>query len=204
MDIQPTITVVLGTCSLLKIEAVNRAFARCFPYSQVVVVPLDATSGINEQPFGNTETIQGAQNRISSAKALFSQAYDYVVAIENGITEIPLPLRQREDELLQPKCLLLDLSWVVIESRKNNLEAYATSTGLPFDEESFNVTRQKGFDKFTVGDTIANKLLQTRATGCSSKDPHSYLTNQQLSRLDMMEQAVRCAIGQLQVKDGQA
>jgi inosine/xanthosine triphosphatase len=80
-------TVVVGSKNPIKTEATKEAFALMFPNMVFDFIQLEVVSGVNEQPFGNEETKQGATNRALHAKEL-SGVGDYFVGLEGGIEEI--------------------------------------------------------------------------------------------------------------------
>lgn len=73
------IVVSLGSASVLKIEAVKKAFGKGFS-----VVGYDVPSGVPSQPVGQEQTLEGARNRAYHAKKLHPSAR-YSIGIENGM-----------------------------------------------------------------------------------------------------------------------
>ena len=83
----PLITV--ASKNPVKLNAARIAFARMFPGEQFEVSGISAPSGVADQPLSTQETMQGARNRASNARALQPDA-DFWVGIEGGINDTPL------------------------------------------------------------------------------------------------------------------
>jgi len=66
----------------------------------------------------------------------------------------------------------------------------ATSGGIPFPTKFVNAAKAKGFAKTTVGDVMAQELK------CNTKDPHSHITKNLVTREEFLYQALLAAIGQ--------
>lgn len=79
--------IVVASRNPVKIGAVREAFAACLPEVQLDVQGVDARSGISDQPIGDDETRQGAQNRAADARRR-EPAADYWVGLEGGIATI--------------------------------------------------------------------------------------------------------------------
>lgn len=80
--------VIVASTNPVKIQAVERAFARMFPARAFTVEPLQTYSGVAAQPCSDEETLQGAHNRVSRAMTSRPEA-DYWVGIEGGIADTP-------------------------------------------------------------------------------------------------------------------
>ena len=83
------IRVAVGTKNPCKIDAVKKAFKATFPPDyEIVTFPYSVPSGVPDQPFGDSETKQGAMNRARGAyaeAAKHSNAVDFSVGLEGGI-----------------------------------------------------------------------------------------------------------------------
>ena len=77
-------TIVIASKNPVKIQAIQAGFARMFPGEAFTVQPISAPSGVPDQPGSDQETLAGAINRSTNARALFPQA-DYWAGIEGGI-----------------------------------------------------------------------------------------------------------------------
>ena len=172
-----TITVALGSESVLKKMAVETAFQRIFSDCKIEIVTTNSDSGINDQPVGYTDTHLGAENRLNNTREKIYNC-DYYVSIENGI--------------MKNVDIWMDFAWVIV-GYEDPTEPMGRiiSTAIPFPEDLVEETRKKGFEKNTVGQLIAD-----RSNGeAKSNDPHVYLTG--VGRKDILEQAIRTALGLL-------
>jgi len=171
--------VLLCSGSKHKIGATKDAFQALF--DSVEIITENSDSGINSQPFGNEETLRGAKNRINSAKKLYasktSAPVDYVVAIENGIILVVDGNEER----------WYDICWVVIED-KTGQQRISVSQGILFPAWAAHEAQKIGFATKTVGEILFEKFPQ-----CEKTDPHSYLTQGKLPRLQFMSLAIRTA-----------
>ncbi|WP_049971599.1 inosine/xanthosine triphosphatase [Haladaptatus cibarius] len=82
----------VGSRNPVKIAAVETVFESLDANPEPVVVePVAVESGVSEQPFGEAETIAGAENR--ARRAQDSQRddsdYDLGVGLEGGVAEVP-------------------------------------------------------------------------------------------------------------------
>jgi inosine/xanthosine triphosphatase len=77
--------VVVGSKNPVKISCTEDAFTRAFNKS-FLISGVSASSGVSEQPIGETETLIGAMNRSQNAKTAFPEG-DFWVGIEGGIDE---------------------------------------------------------------------------------------------------------------------
>lgn len=76
--------VVVTSFNPVKIEAVRQAFLSQFPTLETRIVPVSVASGVADQPMTDTETRQGARNRVAAAQARAPDA-DYWVGLEGGL-----------------------------------------------------------------------------------------------------------------------
>jgi len=174
--------VALGSTSIYKRDATLKTFQEVYPNYEIEIVLLKAASEINSQPIGNEETLLGAMNRLKNTKiALEGKHYDFVVAMENGIISI----------LNGKDTLWFDVGWIILEDAEGR-QSVSVSTGVNFPNRFIAEAEHRGIQGSTVGAIIAQE------TGADEWNPHQYLTNGQLSRTDLLGQALKTAIGQLQ------
>lgn len=76
--------VIIASLNPVKAGAVEEAFRSQFPGVHVEYVLASVPSGVNEQPMTDSETLQGARNRVQYARQLFPGA-DYWVGLEGGL-----------------------------------------------------------------------------------------------------------------------
>jgi len=123
--------------------------------------------------------MKGAQNRLLSTKQLLKdQKCQFFVAFENGIINTGVPSAE-----------WIDLAWTLLEDESGE-RWVTTSGGLPFAVQYVSQARELGFNRHTAGDVMA------KALNCNSKDPHSYLTHDKVTRENYLFQALLAAIGQ--------
>ncbi|NND64374.1 MAG: DUF84 family protein [Gammaproteobacteria bacterium] len=79
-------TVIVGSKNPVKVNATRIAFESVFANESFTVEGLSAASGVNDQPFGEDETYQGALNRATNSQAKQPEA-DFWVGIESGIDD---------------------------------------------------------------------------------------------------------------------
>lgn len=183
------ITILLGSQSPLKVQAATNSFAReairlygltpSDAGAAVKVVPFKAASNVNEQPFGYHETLSGAKNRLANTKTAAAEANisaDFVATIENGI--IPFSTTPSTETTF------IDMPFVLIENLATGQQFLATGCGLPVPAEYVEEARKRGFDKGHVGMVLCEKF----GSSCKPNDPHSYMTANRITRIEMMEQ----------------
>lgn len=176
----------------MKLHAIQGAFeaakAKLLPLlsegpANFVFVPTSANSNVNEQPIGWEEIIKGANNRMANALAIANtEAVPRIaVVIENGMVELPA----------NGANYFMDIGWVILRDLNTNAQYYSSSTSLSIPAELLEAVKEKGADKFTIGD-----VLHAQDASISPKDPHSALLGGLVSRVPLMEQAVLSCIGQ--------
>ena len=98
-------TIVVASQNPVKLRAAQAGFARLFPQQTFDFQTVSVPSGVSDQPFSSTETLQGALNRARAARERIPAA-DYWVGIEGGVGESP------EGELTEGE--LWAFAWVVV------------------------------------------------------------------------------------------
>ncbi len=165
--------------SKLKIKAVKSAFRESkSTHLCNDIYTADCDSEVNEQPYGMSETLLGAENRLKNLKSeLFNKGLDYniLISIENGV----IPVGD----------IRIDLAFVIMEMRDGS-RFISTSTGIVFDNRYVEEARSRGFFSNTVGSVIAEEI------GCKSNDPHSALTENMFTRGYILREAVHACISQ--------
>jgi len=102
---------------------------------------------------------------------------DFYVSIENGLTEVS------ENQWL-------DIGWIILVDSKTNRQFSGSSGGVIFETKFVEEAKRIGWKTMTAGEVMSKELK------CDSKDPHSFLTNQRVSRCQFLEQALLGLIGQ--------
>jgi inosine/xanthosine triphosphatase len=101
--------IVVGSTNPVKQQAAYEGFAAMFSDVVLDIVGMDAASGVNAQPFGDAETLQGALNRAKAVLQADEDA-DYGVGIEGGVGPL--------DGQTSP---LMVFAWVVIVDRSGKI-----------------------------------------------------------------------------------
>lgn len=179
--------VLVGSKSNKKVDPAGMARDRVFTNVSGVVEGRSASSGINEQPEGNKETLEGALNREKCIKQETEKMRAATIAIESG--EIPIEIQGEER--------YFDFAWVVATdpSGRNYL---ARSSGVEFDKKYVNLARKKGFETTTIGSVIAEES-EREGGEVDGTDPQKTLTNFLVSRRRSLEHACRIIFGQMRV-----
>lgn len=98
--------VAVGSKNPVKLEAVRRAFSLAFETHTIQIVPYDVPSGVSAQPWGDSETREGALNRAHAACISHLRASgftpDYAVGLEGGVEDDLVASRHRSSPV---KCL---------------------------------------------------------------------------------------------------
>ena len=86
------LVVAVGSKNPVKVNSVRNAFAANFPGSDLEVVGYSVPSGVDDQPWGDVQTRQGALNRAENALGAHCLAHggappDYAVGLEGGVVE---------------------------------------------------------------------------------------------------------------------
>lgn len=105
-------TVIITSLNPAKIRAVESAFSEVFPTEEFNFEGLKVASEVPDQPMTDSETRQGALNRIRNAKQIAKSA-DYFVGVEAGIENG------------------VTFAWMVIESASTRGESRSASLMLP-------------------------------------------------------------------------
>ncbi len=77
--------VIVASKNPVKVNAVSNGFREMFPTENFDVEGISVASGVNEQPQNDSETLQGALNRIENVSQATNA--DFWVGIEGGIEE---------------------------------------------------------------------------------------------------------------------
>ncbi len=78
--------IIVASKNPVKINATLNAFQKMFPGEDYEIEGISVPSGVDDQPFNDHDTFQGAWNRMENAYRAFTNA-DYWVGIEGGIEE---------------------------------------------------------------------------------------------------------------------
>jgi non-canonical (house-cleaning) NTP pyrophosphatase len=141
-----------------------------------------ARSSVNEQPYGQAETLLGAENRLRHLLELIGEThYDLRVAMEGGV----FPLGEGGGERY------FDCGWVVA-SDASGLLTRGTCTGVEYPKDAVLEARARGFETTTIGTVLQERGLITDGT-----DTHASLTCGVLTRTHVLHVGLLSALGQL-------
>ena len=180
----------VASTSAHKIGAVKNVLESMGPtVERYTVEGVRAASGINEQPVGHEETLQGAFNRLNNMKEQLRtrsaetniDILKILVSIENGI--------------YRAADRWFDIAYVVIEDNRGNI-AISPSAGIEYPSQFVDETRNRGFASTTVASVMAEKLQDASI----ETDPHKYLTGGRITRQQLLEEAFEAAQHQLGLK----
>ena len=105
--------VVVASTNPVKINTTKLAFESVFPEQEFAFEGVKAPSNISDQPLSDTETFQGACNRIRNAKVLAPGA-DFYVGLEGGVEDTDGDLHE--------------FAWIVVESSSGKTGKGKTAT----------------------------------------------------------------------------
>ncbi len=191
---KPEVVIAVGSTSSQKIDAVGRAFYEIYngdkkyfwQRRKIRVIGLNASSGVNEQPWGYEEGFKGAYNRLDQAKERMrrdKRRHDYVIGIENTLIPVgtsdfdrqleifELP-RTQETKLLPEEfwdMRFADIACVVVEDNLGNQQEEA-SADVIFPAKYVRKAIESGF-RIPAGNFIAEDLNGDGA------DPHMTLVH---------------------------
>jgi non-canonical (house-cleaning) NTP pyrophosphatase len=161
----PSISIVVGSTSKLKINAVRKAAAECGIPARIAGV--QAASGVNKQPF-NKATKRGAKNRAKNAQEIKPDA-DLYIGIENGLFD--------EGGNYFDKAVIYAID-------KSGERHIVYSDAVKFPKRAVKKARKEGFDKITVGEILYRKGKVKNAA-----DPHKDLGKKK-SRVVILQRAI--------------
>jgi len=81
------LSVIVTSRNPVKLRATERAFRTMFPDVELAFEAVSVPSGVSAQPMNDSETRQGARNRVQAARDLRPDA-DYWVGLEGGLEEV--------------------------------------------------------------------------------------------------------------------
>jgi len=175
------LTVHLASKSALKIEATQLACQGMFDPLNIKMNSTNSESGVNSQPFGYDETIQGATNRLNSLeKSMSPNDNAMLVSIENG-------LRYSEKE----NCYY-DFVHVIVKKGQSTFSHTQDCCKVPTDiVNAIPKDNNQAFLK-TWGEIAKEKGLAK-----DSNNPHQEEIFGGISRTEHLSKALCQALGQL-------
>lgn len=164
--------ILIGTKNPGKIEGAKRAFLKYFENVEVEGIPSD--SEVGDQPL-DKEIFQGAKNRVKNLKKYAKEnniEADFYVASEAGITNL---LGE-----------WIDINAAIIES-KDGIQSVGVSQGFEIPEKYVGEIKNTELGK------VMDKIFSGVDLG-KGKGGISYLTKDQVSRIDLTENAFTMAL----------
>lgn len=164
-------TVIVTSTNPVKIEATRAGFAALFPAQDFHFEGLSADSGVSPQPMSYAETLQGARNRIASARRLRPGAACYV-GIEGGVEDTAEGMEV--------------FAWVVVQAGR--LEAKARTAVFYLPQEVAGLVRQ-GYELGAADDIVFGRQHSKQQNGAVG-----LLTADAVTRASYYTQAVILAL----------
>ena len=163
--------VIVASINPVKINAVKLGFQKMFSKEDFEFEGISVASGVRDQPMSDSETLQGAINRVRNTKVKLPMS-DYWVGIEGGIDE-------QEEEMEA-------FAWIVVQSAQMNGKARTGAFYLPKEVvKLIKAGKELGeADDIVFGDQ--NSKQKGGAVGL--------LTDNVLSRTSLYEEAVILAL----------
>ena len=170
--------VVVGSTSEHKINATRAALRELD--IQAEVMEFAADSGVNPQPEGLNEILEGATNRAFNVRVVAqpSGTRTLFIGIENGIVY----------KKTSRFALVSDYAEVVLIDDESVF--FANSAGHPVNYDDVENAQYKGLDKCTVAEFT--KLR----TGCDATDATPYYTGGRMNRVELLKGAIKLALAQ--------
>ena len=171
--------VALGSESALKVAAVEAAIRPHYP--ELEVKTHRAESGVASQPEGFHEMLQGAAERAGQALKKHPEA-EIGIGLESGMVWMPRPaVKGLTWNPIGDVCLWFDPAMAVIVNQKEELFV-GFGPGFPIPEWAAEEARHSELGKVVMD------------RGAPDKNPMAYFSKQEVSRVDVLSWAVRCAL----------
>lgn len=168
------LTVIVGSTNPVKIQATREGFAAMFPASAFDVQGIEVESGVNHQPFGEAETLQGALQRARNAHARMPDA-DYAVGIEGGVLEIAGDL--------------MAFAWVVVLAKSDEKRIGKATSGAFLLPNEISALIRQGLELGEADDRVFGQQDSKRRNGSIG-----LLTGDALTRAGFYAPAVLMAL----------
>jgi len=164
--------VIVASKNPVKINATLAAFIKAFPDESFTAEGVSASSNVSDQPSTDTETYQGAYNRVVNAQTVAPHA-DFWVGLEGGIEE-------KNDEIEA-------FAWMIVKSKEGQFGKGRTGTFfLPPDVVKLI---KQGKELSEADDIVFNRTNSKQQNGAVG-----LLTNNAITRTTYYETAVLFAL----------
>ncbi len=164
----------VGSKNPQKVEAVREVLNEYTDFKDSIVIGIEASSDVSDQPKSMDETIQGAMNR---AKNCFSDC-NYSVGLESGLMKVP-----------NTKTGYMDVTCCVIFDGKEFHLGLSSAFEYPI-----NVTKSVFDEGIDINQAFfKNGLTKNEKLG-SAEGAIGYLTKGRIKRKDYTKQAIYMAM----------
>jgi len=164
--------IIVASKNPVKLNATLTGFQRMFPNEEFGVEGVAADSGVPDQPMSDSETLQGAQNRVANARTSHPEA-DYWVGLEGGIEN-----RNSDMEAF---------AWMVVQS-KDGLTGKG-KTGVFFLPPEIARLINSGMELGEADDIVFNKKNSKQSGGAIG-----ILTDNAIDRTGYYTEAIMFAL----------
>jgi inosine/xanthosine triphosphatase len=162
---------IVASTNPVKLEATQMAFEKVFS-TAIHIKGIKVDSGVKDQPLSQSETAQGAQQRVQNAQSQFPEA-DFWIGIEGGVH----PLNDSMEAF----------GWVVIKHQSGQ-QSEARSAGFLLPPK-IAAELLKGRELGPVNDEVFGKHNSKHQSGAVG-----LLTNDLISRAELYYQAIVMAL----------
>ena len=145
--------IIVASKNPVKINASLEGFQGMFPGNTYTAHGITVPSGVPDQPFSDTETLQGALNRAQNAREQEPHA-DYWIGIEGGVEDTPD----------QTAGTLQSFAWVVIIDREEGRTGKARTAAYYQPEEVARLVRE-GMELGHADDIVFGKSNSKQHNG---------------------------------------
>ena len=142
------IKIAVASFNPVKLDAVKAAFTAQFPGADLELIPLNADSGVSDQPMSDEETRRGARNRVNNAMEELPDA-DYWVGLEGGLDTYDGNL--------------MASAWMAVANRTGRIGEARTPT-LPLPPEVQNFV-ESGLELGDANDRVFSQVNSKQAGG---------------------------------------
>jgi inosine/xanthosine triphosphatase len=163
--------VAVGSQNPVKLQAVQRAFRRVFPDSDLQAIAVEVTSGVDDQPRGDPEALSGALNRARAASKEYPTA-DFCVGIEGAVKDTTVGMEA--------------FAWVAVTSQRLVGKGRTATFYLP---ERVATSVRTGTELGQAIDALFDTVGSKRREGAIG-----LLTQGVLGRAELYEQGVLVAL----------
>lgn len=164
--------IIVASKNPVKIHSTLLGFQRMFPGSQFHLQGVSVPSGVPDQPISDTQTLEGATNRVNGASTLEPRA-DFWVGIEGGVEDTAEGMET--------------FAWVVVKSNSGKMGK--AKTGAYFLPERIAELVRQGKELGEADDMVFGRKNSKQENGAVG-----LLTQDVIHRLDLLAAGVILAL----------